>query len=202
MTENILMSQGESYELLKQATALCKSGQLSNAIITLQKAYAMMEYEGSWPTIETLLRLPMYLQKAGHVQEAWDELNRLLFSYNYYREEHREALSPMINSTIYDKMCLLLQRNNQMALAVVYGVASHYSRCLGLLRQDRLEEYECAICREVEIDTFEPLLKKADSSGRLEALLKHCDSIKPILATIDFHSMILELCNFFNIDNE
>ena len=191
----------EAYQALKTATTLYKEGKLSDAIVMLQNAYAMMELEDSWPTIETLLRLPMYMQKAGHVQEAWDELNRLLVSYNYYPDGQRDALSPMINSIIYDKMRLLLQRNNQMALAVVYGIASHYSRCLGLLRQEQLDEYECSIGRKVEIETFVPLLKKAGSSGRLEELLQHCDLIKPTLATVDFHSMIVGLCNLLNIDN-
>lgn len=195
---NYQISDGDA--ILKQATAFYNAGNIDEAIKALKKAYSEIEKNEDSYSIEMFIRLPMYLQKAGRVQEAWDELNRLLRDYKFFPQNHTYELKPMAHSTIYDKMRLLLQRNNQSKLAVPYGVASHYSWCLGLYRQERLDELKYCLSRECEIEAFVKLLTKAESTGLLESLLKYCDTIKSSIPELDISTMIIKICEIMKIE--
>ena len=63
--------------LLREATVHADAKQWDAAIACLQKAHARMETSPVCYPILTLLRLPLYLQKAGRFDEAMDEFSRI-----------------------------------------------------------------------------------------------------------------------------
>ena len=114
----------EYYELLKEATAKKKTGDLKSAIKLLGKAYEISRKEKIELGIKEYLRLPMYLQEAGENDQAWKELNNLLT--RQHSLEH---------SAIYDAMRLFLQRENKNEKAVAFGICSLMCRGISLCRQ-------------------------------------------------------------------
>ena len=65
-------------EQLKLATKAKKDGDLLKAIDILIKTYQdISSTEWAYP-VETYLRLPMYMQEAGQIKEAWQYFHYLL----------------------------------------------------------------------------------------------------------------------------
>jgi len=114
----------EYYELLKEATAKKKTGDLKSAIKLLREAYEISRKEKIELGIKEYLRLPMYLQEAGENDQAWKELNNLLT--RQHSLEH---------SAIYDAMRLFLQRENKNEKAVAFGVCSLMCWGISLYKQ-------------------------------------------------------------------
>lgn len=187
------------HEMLKQSTAHYKAGRIEAAIQTLRLAYEELKLSGDCQTVETLARLPMYLQQAGRTQEAWDELTKLLSDTSLVPPNSYSELIPMVHSQVYDKMRLLLQRNEQMKLAVAYGVASHYSWCMGLRRQNRKEELEECLSKSYETEFFSKLLSKAECIERMDDLLGFCDKVKKTIPNVDADATIAGVCGILGI---
>lgn len=64
--------------LMKEATALKRAKRYDEAVAMLRRAY---QTPPGPMTIQERLRLPMYLQLAGHADEGWGEMNRLNITY-------------------------------------------------------------------------------------------------------------------------
>ena len=150
-------------DLLKQATAQEKAGDLNAAVATLRRAYDAIARDTIIYSVTTFLRLPLYLQKAGRNEEAWAEFNRLLTEG--YPNQMRGADQKAIDaSQIYDKMRLALQRQKRHDEAIIYGVLSLLSMAQGLRGRERKE----FMTRENVAAALEPLLKKAKRSEDLD----------------------------------
>ena len=157
----------ESYQLLKDATALKKAGDLEAAISKLREAYAAIERDGEQHNVDPFLRLPAYLQAAGRSDEAWREYNNLIV-HGFPNQGNDWSLLTMFHSKIYDKMRLFLQREGKAEQAIVFGVQSLVSWQLGLHLQDRKEELAE---RADVVKKIEPLLKKAKRDDSLKRVV-------------------------------
>lgn len=151
--------------LLKQATAQKKNGEIDKAVETLKEAYRAIATSGIDYSIDTYLRLPLYLQAANRNDEAWGEFNKLLTrkppSYS------SKALLLMEHHTIYDKMRLFLQRNKKHKEAVIQGVLSYLAIAQG--RHYQVKEYKASKDELKQVSG----MRSADFIGsRLEPLLK------------------------------
>jgi tetratricopeptide (TPR) repeat protein len=131
--------ENDPSKLLRKATAQKESGDIEGAITTLRQAYNAISKGQILYPIETFLRLPAYLQEAGHRDEAWRTYEKLLTD-GYPHQLSTPDLIPMDHATIYDKMRLFLQREGSLIPAVAYGVLSHCSWAIGLYRQQRKAE--------------------------------------------------------------
>jgi hypothetical protein len=147
-------------ELLKKATTAHDAGDLDGAINLLQQAYSEIARGPVSYSVETFLRLPLYLQQARREAEAWHEFN-LLLTRGFPNQLNHPDVIPMEHSRIYDKMRLCLQRQRQFDRAVRFGVLSFISWAMGLDRQQRGEELDGYIDVEnIEANVL-PLLVKA-----------------------------------------
>ncbi|MBW2673819.1 MAG: hypothetical protein JRD89_10465 [Deltaproteobacteria bacterium] len=147
-------------ERLKLATSQKREGNLDQAIESLRAAYAEIAKGQTTYTVDTYLRLPLYLQAAGRNDEAWSEFNRLL-NDGYPNQLSDFSVQTMEHSEIYNKMRLFLQREGKNDKAVVIGVLSSLARARGLHLQRRKKEYSQFISNSEFESTLTPLLKKA-----------------------------------------
>ena len=113
-------------ELLKEATAL-KDADPDGVIDILRDAYALIASTNTAHTLETFLRLPLYLQKVGRSDEAWKEFNDLLDD-GYPNMPSDEASWSGMRSSVLDKMRLFLQREKRFPESVQYGILSIISK--------------------------------------------------------------------------
>jgi len=148
-------------ELLRRATALKRDGDLDAAIEMLRAAYAEIAKGQTIYTVDTYLRLPMYLQATGKTDEAWAEFNRLL-AEGYANQILDFDIVTMEHSKIYDKMRLFLQRENRNEDAVVHGILSFLAWARGLHLQHRDDEFAEYTCDDSIEASIGPLLRKAD----------------------------------------
>lgn len=163
-------------KLLQQAAAKKKSGDIENAIATLHEAYKEISRTSVNYTIAPFLKLPLYLQQASHSNAAWREFNRLLVE-GYPNQLRSPGPMSMDHAIIYDKMRLLLQREQRCQEAIKYGIFSHLLWGIGLHKQGRKQELRSYLSRHAIKTMLQELLKKAkkdDLSVELyDALEKH-----------------------------
>ena len=162
----------EPYELLKQATAKKKAGDLESAIKLLRDAYKKSGKGEIGVGIKDYLRLPAYLQEAGRNDEAWQELNNLL-TKGYPQQSNDPRIVPIDHSAIYDAMRLFLQREGKNESAVRFGILSYICWGISLYRQseskdedryfiiERKDRFKKDFSRENIELTVSKLLKKA-----------------------------------------
>jgi len=161
-------SEERSSELLKEATQRKNDKDLEGAIACLRGAYKLMAQSSISYPIKTYLRLPLYLQQAGHYKESIIEFERLLRNspykiakeFSHVTKQKQESLSAMECAAIYDKMRLASQREKYFSHAVYYQLLSNASRAVGLKLQERNEELSNFMERELWLDGVETLLKK------------------------------------------
>lgn len=113
-------------DLLREATALKEAGDIDGAIAKLRSAYAEIAKGKTDYTINTFLRLPIYLKSAKRNDDAWREFN-LLLSKSYPNQPVQPGAREYSESVIYDKMRLFLQREGKNVIAVRYGILSYLS---------------------------------------------------------------------------
>lgn len=152
---------GRCGQLLKDATAQKKTGDLNGAIATLRTAYAEIAKTKIEYGVETFLRLPMYLQEAGRNDEAWAEFNKMTTGGYPIPAINHSEVGPMMLGQIYDKMRLFLQREKRYVEAVRHAVLSEAYFALGYARQKRGEEYAVHTSADTLQKRLGPLLKKA-----------------------------------------
>mgnify|MGYP001617680619 CR=1 FL=1 len=110
--------QIEADELLKEATARKTKKDWDGAIECLRNAYAVLGEDIVNYPIQTALRLPLFLQQAGRLDEAMQEFEGLLNEvdlriakgFNHQTKLVRTMLAHAEYATIYDKMRLACRR--------------------------------------------------------------------------------------------
>lgn len=166
-------------DLLKDATIKKKDGDFDNAVNSLKLAFEKIKKTDISYSVETFLRLPLYLQAAKRNDEAWQEFNNLI-AFGYPNQHNYIDIRPYEESIIYDKMRLFLQRENKNEMAILFGIYSYLKVAIALFRQKRQSEYSV---HKNELDEYLlPLLKKA----KIEYLIKdYSRAIKPFLNDIE-----------------
>ena len=74
----VIRKDEETAALNREATRLRDTGDIDAAIECLRKAAARMRASSMHHTIQTWLRLPLFLQQAGRYDEAMNEFQRLI----------------------------------------------------------------------------------------------------------------------------
>jgi hypothetical protein len=151
----------EAYKLLKEATAMKKSGNIKGAVETLRASYKIMSKNSNSYPIEPYLRLPLYLQEAGEKDEAWGEFNELILWVNA-KPRYSPEVTPMEQSIVWDKMRLFLQREGNNDSAVQYAVWAYVSWAVGLYMQKRNQELKAYKAKTNIQKALRAALHKAD----------------------------------------
>ncbi len=178
----------EYHRLLKEATNKKKNGDLDGAIKILRSLYDKLSSNGMMFSIETYLRLPLYLQEAGRKDEAWGEFNQLTLWVNS-KPRYSPEVTPMEQSIIWDKMRLFLQREGKNEYAITFGVWSYLSWAIGLYKQKRLSELEAYTATENILKKMTPLLKKASRELLSDSIMAIVSESLAQLPDIDFKSI-------------
>lgn len=168
----------EAKKLLKEATKLKDQKDLESAILCLRKAYDLMADSSISYSTTTYLRLPLYLQQAGHFEESIDEFETLLNEtpdkiareLSHISKTNQKGLSYMSYSTIYDKMRLVYQREKYFNEAIYYQILSITSRAVGLKIQKRIDELAHFTDGDFLIKNIEKLLIKAKKEQLTEPI--------------------------------
>ena len=163
--------QHDPRDLLKKATSKKKDGELDEAVSFLRKAYKEIAKGNTNHSINTFLRLPNYLQKAGKPDEAWNEYNKLL-NNGYPNQLNNFSVITMEHSKIYDKMRLFLQRENKNEKAIIFGILSDLAWVRGLNLQKRNSELNTFSKTQNIKDRLESLLKKANLENEIDEFVK------------------------------
>lgn len=191
---------GDPSRWLKKATAHHDAGRFDRAVKCLRKAYrATSKGETSYP-VETFLRLPLYLQKAGRFDEAWSEFHKLITD-GYPNQLNDEGVRMMERAVVFDKMRLALQRQGNVHEAVAYGVCSRVAEVAGLCLQCRASE----VARLVSDESISALASKLQPSGAVRAsalevgalLIKRVD----LLPDLNVEEIVGEIRRIFSIPN-
>lgn len=112
--------------LHRQATELKNNGDLLGAIAALRQAKSQMVKRPAGSTVESWLRLPLFLQHEGMFDEAMVEFEELLASPPVTRDAAHidprtlEMLTHAELCAIYDKMRLACDRENLFAKSSEY----------------------------------------------------------------------------------
>jgi len=158
-------------KLLKEATTKKKSGDINGAIKALRDSYKILNENSMLYSIQTYLRLPLYLQEAGKSDEAWSEFNRLSMWVNT-KPRYSPEVTPMELSIIWDKMRLYLQRENKNDYAVQFAVWSYLSCAVGLYMQKREDELETYKAETNIKKALKTSLHKADKEFLTDRLVR------------------------------
>lgn len=134
--------------LLKEATDFGKANNHEEAIKCLTTANRLMKASATSYPIETYLRLPLYLQKAGRWQESLTEFQQLAVDtfwmieseFKHQPPEIRDSLRAMQLSIIHDKIRVAAKRQKDAELVLMQGILCHANRCVGLMLQKRKKE--------------------------------------------------------------
>jgi tetratricopeptide (TPR) repeat protein len=115
----------EIADLHKKATAQKKENKIDLAIETLKKANEKMQKSTTEYPVESWLRLPKYLQKAGRFQESL-----IFFGYviKQLEVEHRARVARDIKGDRYFKSIIFLKHNE---LIHVFKSLSKYYEAIG-----------------------------------------------------------------------
>jgi hypothetical protein len=162
-----IFSEDDPKKLLKKATKFKKRGDFDNAINALKHSYELISKGNIIYSINTFLRLPLYLQKAGRTKEAWKEFNNLLEN-GYPNQMQKKGIVFIDKANIFNKMRLYLQREKKNAKAIKYGIFSHIAMVRGLYLQKRKSELKNSQSKESIQTMLKSLLKKAKKIGLLE----------------------------------
>lgn len=113
----------QAAELQKQATALHDDGQLEEAIRRLRDAARVDQDQ----LIARALRLPLWLQEAGRIDEARAEFEALIadvprrVAVSIPRRKDRRSIEHAELAAIYDKMRLAYKREGRLDEAEAFG---------------------------------------------------------------------------------
>lgn len=140
-----------------------KKDDINGSIHCLQEAQSLLDEVDTQYPIASYLRLPLFLQQAGRIDEAMDEFETLLKVKKHLLDK----------STINDKIKLSLQRNKRSADAIPYGMKAIALELVGR------QKYDVEIEGQLDIEKWEndiyKMLKKAkllDLESKLIELLK------------------------------
>jgi hypothetical protein len=183
---SIEMGTDDEYNrLLKEATNKKRSGELDGAITILRSVYDKLNSNGMMFSIETYLRLPLYLQEAGRKDEAWSEFNQLILWVNS-KQRYSPEVTPMEQSIIWDKMRLFLQREGKNDYAVQFAVWSYLSWAVGLYMQKREEELKTHKTKANIQKTLKGVLNKANKESLTDRIIKIISDALGNLPMVDY----------------
>src|SRR5262249_7979748 len=126
-------------EWLKEAAVLRDRDDVESAIRLLRRSYEEIKRDKVLYSIEVFLRLPLYLQQAGKSKEAWQEFNNLLFQ-GYPNQPKDPLLIAQDRSKIFEKMRQLLDRDNRLDIAGVYGIFGLVCKNISIHKENRNRE--------------------------------------------------------------
>lgn len=152
-------------ERLKQATALKRAGQWGDAVSTLQAAVADARPHGVEIDLATRIRVAQYLHGAGQRDTAWGEFNQLLIEASKFSPDR--TVRPMIESEIYSKMALALQREERWVDYANVALLAQLSWMKGLSLQRRTEELARVSAPVAMADFLRDALAKTGRPGKL-----------------------------------
>lgn len=159
-------------QLLRRATARKDANQLEAAIEDLRAAYELIRKTRVDCTAEVFLRLPMYLQLAGRANEAWQEFDQILLA-GYPNMQPSEMAWHSMESEVYDKMRLFLEREGRLKLAISMRAASVIAQIRA--EYSRPKNSDWAKARIASLSSQEylrqwvgPLVKRAKLHGDLD----------------------------------
>ena len=167
ITSHVSAEEKRIRELMRAATALSDTDP-NAAVETFREAAALVPQTETDYTVAPFLRVPRYLQQAGRQEEAWEEFQRLLKGGYLNMQKGKRAWHQM-ESAVYDKMRLFLQREKRLEEAVLYGVRSIIAGVRAWTvptdeRRHRLES-ESSVIRELEQERL-----RSSESRRMERL--------------------------------
>ena len=126
-------------ELLKEATRKKAAKDIDGAILSLREAYPLLERSAAVYPIDTYLRLPLYLQRAGRFEEAQQEFQALLAGVDARttREcvqdaETRKGFAAMRRAGIYRGMYTAYRREGKANHVALFNLLSDACNCVGL----------------------------------------------------------------------
>lgn len=160
--------------LLKEAASRSRAGDFDYAIQVLRSAYRQILKQSERYPIDIYLRLPLYLQRADKAEEAWKVLNRMLVEGYPGQDKHPGAVA-MDDSTIYDKMRILLQRENRYQEAVKFGVFSYLLWGIGLYHYRQRSELKSHLSARAIRRELQSLLNKTERQVCCDPILQLID---------------------------
>jgi hypothetical protein len=145
-------------EWLKEASDLKEYENYEGAIKTLRRAYEEIRRENAMFPVDTFLRLPVYLQNAGKMKDAWLEFNALLFKGYPHQPRHG---APLFHdrAKIMETMRLFLDKERRADVADVYGILSTVCKGIALHKEDRKKELRTFLSK-VTCEEYVAELKK------------------------------------------
>ena len=124
--------------LHRTATEFKDAKQWEEAIACLRKAKALVSSSGDGHTEQSLCRLPLFLQQAGHFDEALAEFQELLdnaetanqYEFGHQRKNVREKFLLLRLSRIYGHMITACKRQKRLDLLEIYEEKArfHYGK--------------------------------------------------------------------------
>lgn len=174
-------------ELLKLATEKKKAKDWEEAIAALKEAYQEIEQSQLGYSVETFIRLPLFLQAAGRPKEAWTAFNELLFK-GFPTQVEDDKFLPMTRHLVFDKMRLFLQREKNEQLAEIFSIFAAVSWRVGLQRQDRIEE----LTDQSSDDDVPEMISKLEAYTSPDIIKQLCEAVSGELRRfpdIDYNRM-------------
>lgn len=124
--------------LHRKATEFKDAKQWEDAIACLRKAKELVTPSGDGHTVQRLCRLPLFLQQAGHFDEALAEFQELLdnaeaanqYEFGHQRKNVREKFLHLRLSEIYGHMMTACKRQKRSDLLEIYSEKArfHYGK--------------------------------------------------------------------------
>jgi hypothetical protein len=115
----------EESSLLKQATQFKKENQWAQAIECLRKAYALAETHQLGKTIQSLSRLPNYIEASGDLRGAWVEYHNVanLKYCSWYKSKPHSVYAAKADA--YTRLAYMLSREGLGEQALAYAMAGY-----------------------------------------------------------------------------
>lgn len=152
----------EIRQLNSQATQLQSEGEMDEAIECLKKARDLMPTVAVDYPIAQYLRLPLYQQKAGYLDDAIASCDHLLET-KYHSFD---------TAAIYDKLRLMHQREKLFLESIEYGVMNLAWVCIAYKEQDRdYSDYQEA---DIWVDKITSPLKKLKQLPLADLIAAEC----------------------------
>lgn len=159
-------TETEIYKLHRLASKQKAEGNTLQAIHTLKKAVDKMLVDTIEYSAENYLRLPLYMQEVGMVNDALRVLKQYSQTFNN---------NPFFMQVLEDKTRLILQRENRFIEAIPHGIKAHiYSlkrQHLNIVdmkkfKDPRMKKYKNQFNEQIASEyiinsVLTPLLKKA-----------------------------------------
>jgi hypothetical protein len=154
---------------LKEAAALKDADNVDGAIQVLRRAYEEIKRDKALYPIDTFLRLPLYLQQAGKMKDAWQEFNTLLFK-GYPNQPKDAALIAVDRSKVFEKMRLFLERDSRSEIAEVYGVFGLVCKGISLHKEGRKQELKAWFTKNTCSEYVDGLRKCTGNLGAVQGI--------------------------------